>query len=514
MNKYITLHDTIDQRESVVLDYTNTPHVSYTGEDDKVEYTEYQSYITATYEIDQPGEINILGYFNNGQIIYQGINGGRIIKMIVDGEEKTPSLFYNFNTAGEHVVVFYFSKTVDTLINLFFNVPNLKIADFTNFDSKNITSFQQLFANPNNISNYKLEKIIGFENLDTRNVTTIKSMCLGCHNLTHIDVGNWNVSNIKEMSQAFRNCEILQSVGVLSNWDVSNVTTTYCMFYQDFKLKTIGNTKNWNLKNCTTCEAMFSAGSSVSAMELQQIDVQNWFINGKVEKIDQLFQGCAHLTSIGDISKWDVSSVTDTNAMFSCCKNLKYIGNLSNWNVSNVTNMRMMFLGCNSLKSIGDVSNWNVSNVTDFSFMFSGLYNLNWYNNYGIIDNIINLTSLGDITKWNTSKATTFDSMFQHNVCDKIYLPNIPKNANTHTIVSYGTQTGPWLKHIIKSGKISSSINFEKNPLTHKSALILIDALDPEVNCTLTLSSVTYNTLTDEEKKVATDKGWTIAVLN
>mgnify|MGYP002516597932 CR=1 FL=1 len=42
----------------------------------------------------------------------------------------------------------------------------------------------------------------------------------------------------------------------------------------------------------------------------------------------------------GDISMWDVSSVTDMSWMFN---HSSFNGNISNWDVSNVTSMRGMF---------------------------------------------------------------------------------------------------------------------------------------------------------------------------
>ena len=42
-------------------------------------------------------------------------------------------------------------------------------------------------------------------------------------------------------------------------------------------------------------------------------------------------------------------------------------GNISKWNVSNVTNMESMFAHS---KFNGDISNWDVSNVTNTTYIF------------------------------------------------------------------------------------------------------------------------------------------------
>jgi surface protein len=68
----------------------------------------------------------------------------------------------------------------------------------------------------------------------------------------------------------------------------------------------------------------------------------------------------------GDISKWDVSNVTNMERMFDSAESFN--GDLSEWDVSNVTNMRRMF--CNAHNFNGDLSKWNVSNVTNMYNMF------------------------------------------------------------------------------------------------------------------------------------------------
>ena len=39
--------------------------------------------------------------------------------------------------------------------------------------------------------------------------------------------------------------------------------------------------------------------------------------------------------------------------------------------------MRHMFFGCKKLESVGDISEWDVSSVTDMQYMFCGVVNFN-----------------------------------------------------------------------------------------------------------------------------------------
>ena len=56
--------------------------------------------------------------------------------------------------------------------------------------------------------------------------------------------------------------------------------------------------------------------------------------------------------------------------MFWCCLELKSVGDLSNWDVSKVTDMWGMFYQCEKLKSVGDISKLDVSNVRHHAYIF------------------------------------------------------------------------------------------------------------------------------------------------
>ena len=81
--------------------------------------------------------------------------------------------------------------------------------------------------------------------------------------------------------------------------------------------------------------------------------------------MSHIFNNCSSLTSVGDLSSWDVSSLTDASYMFYGCSSLTTLGDLSSWDVSNVTSMNSMFYGCSKLSA--DCSNWDVSKVTNHS---------------------------------------------------------------------------------------------------------------------------------------------------
>jgi len=93
----------------------------------------------------------------------------------------------------------------------------------------------------------------------------------------------------------------------------------------------------------------------------------------------------------GDISTWDVSSVTDMNGMFH--DTYSFNQDLSSWDVSSVTDMNGMFYNATSFNQ--DLSSWDVSSVTSMNSMFYGAHSFN-----------------GDISTWNVSSVTNMNDMF------------------------------------------------------------------------------------------------------
>ena len=69
-----------------------------------------------------------------------------------------------------------------------------------------------------------------------------------------------------------------------------------------------------------------------------------------------------------DISRWDVSSVTDMGGMFHSATSFN--GDISQWHVSQVTNMTQMLYRATSFNC--DLSQWDVSKVTSMSIMLYG----------------------------------------------------------------------------------------------------------------------------------------------
>ena len=275
---------------------------------------------------------------------------------------------------------------------------------------------------------------------------------------TSLDLSWLDTSNMTDMTSMFENCSSLTSLDV-SGFNTSNATDMTLMFY--------------NCKNLTSLDVSSFNTSKVTRM-------RNTF--GYLENISSL-----------DVSLFDTSKVTSMEQMFLNCSKLTSI-DLSNFNTSNVTRMYGMFKECSSLTSL-DVSNFDTSQVTSMAYMFYGCKSL---------------TSLTFGSNFNTSSVTNMNQMFYN--CPK--LKNIVGTLNMQNVTSASNMieycSALEEVHIHNLGvdlKLSNSYK-----ITHDCLVELINNLQTVTSTkTLTLGSTNLAKLTDAEKQVATNKGWTLA---
>lgn len=100
----------------------------------------------------------------------------------------------------------------------------------------------------------------------------------------YIDVSNWDVSYVKDMSCVFSHCWKIKELD-LSDWDVSNVKDMSHMFDNCVDLQKL-NISNWNVSNVTDMSNMFD-----SCIDLHPLNIQNWNVTN-VKDITDMFNGC------------------------------------------------------------------------------------------------------------------------------------------------------------------------------------------------------------------------------
>lgn len=223
------------------------------------------------------------------------------------------------------------------------------------------------------------------------------------------------------------------------------------------------NVSNWDTSNIISLSGVFS-----SMPNLESVDFSNWDTSN-VTTFYALFDNSIKVKTF-DVSNWNTSSATSMEWMF-CSINATHI-DVSNFDTSNVTNMHAMFIGNSSLIQL-DVSNFDTSNVTNINTMFS----------YFDVCEELNINGL------NLTRCTSADNVFRNSDfkvirCDGLRLPNIDMS------------------------KIG--LNYSKK-LTVDNIVALLNALpQSDKGYSFQIGSDNIAKLTDEQKAIATDKGWTL----
>ena len=198
-----------------------------------------------------------------------------------------------------------------------------------------------------------------------------------------------------------------------------------------------------------------------------------------ITKFNHTFENMQHIKTV----YVDTSGATELYAMFaiSAIENPPYL------NTSNVTNVEAMFYKCAKLKNIPP---YDFSNVTNMNGTFQ------------LCPDITSIPYL------DTHNVTDIRFCFS----DCTYLRSVPLldfSKVTNANMAFSSCTS--LKNVGGFIGLKTDISFIDSPLTHDSALNVIDNLAVAPGHIVKFKKSTFNTLTPVEIAKATDKGWTIA---
>ena len=233
----------------------------------------------------------------------------------------------------------------------------------------------------------------------------------------------------------------------------------------------------------TICSYMFLEYPN-SILDVSKLDTTG------ATNMGAMFSGCNKVIEL-DVSKFDTSQVTNMNSMFLNCQSLQRV-NIKNFDTSKVTSFGKMFNYCKSLTEL-DLSDLNTSLVNNTSYMFQGATSL-------VTLNMNNL---------DMSKVTNVSYMFS--------------SASKLTNLQFGYNLGK-AYNLQSTGYSNYKLDLSScTLLTHDSLMSVINGLY-DLNLTwdvanggtlykqsLVLGTTNLAKLTDEEKAIAINKGWTLS---
>ena len=332
---------------------------------------------------------------------------------------------------------------------------------------------------------------------DFSHVTSLREAFYGNNSLEYISP--MYLDSCEDLSYAFACCQFSEFPTTLHN--TSNVKSTHCMFN---RCKNITTVPLFDTQNVTDMYGMFLGCTSLTTVPL--FDTSNvTFLSGSDPRgMGSMFSGCTSLTTV---PLFNTQKNTFMYNMFNGCTSLTTV---PLFDTSNVTDMERMFSGCTSLTT---VPLFDTQKVMTMSNTFNGCTSLNsvplfdTQNVMTMFGMFQNCTSLATVPAFNTSKVQYMHNMFDG--CTSLI--TVPL-FDTQNVLTMGNMFDGCtnLTDVGGFAGLKVDISFSYSPLTHDSALNVIDNLAVSSGHRVMFKKTTFDTLTPVEIARATDKGWEI----
>lgn len=413
----------------------------------------------------------------------------------------------------------FVTSSVTTFSALFANCWSIHQLNLTGWNTSNVTNLYQCFYNC-----YSLEEL-DLSTWNVSKVTTVSTLFCGCYSLIRINLSGWHTgtltsvyslfsgcwglqtidvswlhitSSCNDMCYLFSNCQSVKELNIPPDWNLSGLSNgsnyTHSVFNNCYSLERITGISGWRHQMNNTLTSMFA-----NCYNLRELDISNWTVN-TVTNLSSMFINCYSLKSL-DLSRWNPENCTSFSGMFNNCCSLSTVGDISNWDTSKCTNMSTMFRYCRNLKEIPPIQNWDFSKVTTIDSMFAectALETVTWTNvdlplctNINTIFRYCYNLRYANLSGWSIPSVTN-NTSYYHTLGDCTILQEVVGYPIPSTYTNIGFQ------------------NCEQ--LSQDSIINILTAL-PQTTAghTIHFSSMIINSLTADEKAIATNKNWTIA---
>lgn len=344
---------------------------------------------------------------------------------------------------------------------------------------KKLTNCYNMFSACRHVTDIDLSKV------DTSSVTNMASMFSMCQRLESLNLTGVKTPMVQNMEQMFKNCESLKSIDV-SGFETPSVTTMDGMFSYCYLLDNI-DISNFDMSAVTNLSMMFANCTSLKSVTFGKKNTS------LVKNFSSMFSACRLLESV-DVENLDTSASTSMSQMFYDCQSIQNL-DVSGFNTEKVVGMGSMFSGCRALIAL-DLSGWDTGKVTSMSSMFQDCYALEEIIGFSAMNkagiNIAFPSANSDIYR-KALKRLTFRTDLpdgQYAIRSAIYIPycsmersGFVEMANTLTDVSGMGLTSNY-----------TTITITGNPC--------VTGLLPD--------GTACDTITDEDRAIATGKGWTL----
>ena len=314
------------------------------------------------------------------------------------------SLFYGCSLLKtiENIII----PTQITDVNyMFYSCSSLTNIDLSSYDFSKVTLMEFMCSDCTSLTSIKLPD-------DLSSVTSLYSTFNRCASLISISLPDLPV--IDKLYNIFNGCTNLQEIKRLSmpNYNPTNSSSYSNAFYNCTSLTKLGYIDIYNFKTCpipltniTDIEYLkINDNTSVSFSSASKLATVGTLEMPNTTTLAYLFKGCRSLISVDKIIAPNATTTYSTNAtdsIFYNCISLIKIPDFTE--CASLTNLIAMFYGCTSLVE-ADLSGYDLSNITEMNAIFAecdSLVSLKLPNNlakvssiFGIVRNCTSLTEI------------------------------------------------------------------------------------------------------------------------
>ena len=312
----------------------------------------------------------------------------------------------------------------------------------------------------------------------------------------------YDKSVIDEITR-IENERVQQSIDLVNNWDPTtkklwfsdavyfpslgdNVGNVYWLFEKQLA-RSIGD-NNFNSVDGPSDDVDSRLDGAINLMYAGNLSFN------ALSDVDYMFRDCVELRKVGNFTALNAVSAA---SLFTNDSKLETIGDL---NLPLVENINRIFSGCNNLK---EIPNMTLGTLFDVQQAFSNCRNittiplLDTSNCYDLSGLCMNCTNLKYLPLLDTSNCTIIGSVFSN--CTSLEEIGGFKNLGMRTSLN-GTSYN-FLDKLPNIPK-QSILNIFNNLYDRNSAGYSV--------VTIKLGATNLAKLTDEEKAIATNKGWTL----
>ena len=210
-----------------------------------------------------------------------------------------------------------FSEDMDTsgvtnMAELFKECNVLEAVDLSMFSTGSCTRAGGMFDNAK-----KLESVQFGEDFKLERATTVERMFYGCSSLTELDLSMWAGGNLTDMSSLFYGCSGLVQVDFGADFDAGTVKKMTRLFNGCDAMKSV-DLSNWQVESLEDISYGFFGCDNVESVDLNGWGTEN------LTNINSIFEGNSRLKTV-NLEGWSTEGLSSGSWVFQYCSGLQTV---------------------------------------------------------------------------------------------------------------------------------------------------------------------------------------------